>query len=331
MTLDPKEYVHLIPETRSIINRVVKNNLGDSMLFSAGTDTSIIAYEAIKYKPGLPMLTIAFKQGDPKDTQYVKMMTAFLKLENQQTHVFGIEEALEKVPEVVKALKTFDPMDVRNSMSIYMGLVCLKEKGLSKIFTGDGLDELFGYPWQFHLSEEELYKKQLDMWIEMKFSSVPLSKSLGIEVKQPYLDPEFMDWAKKLPMKVKINIHNNERYSKWLLRKAYEEIIPQKVVWRPKAPLETGTGTAALNTILEEQYTNTEFAEKKKTILETDNVRIRDKEQMLYYEAFRKEFGTPSQAFPDIDNTGNVKMCPHCKGHVKTRIQFCKICGAYPI
>jgi asparagine synthase (glutamine-hydrolysing) len=329
MTLDPKEYTHLIPETKDIINKVIKNNLGDGILFSAGTDTSIIAYEAIKYKPDIPTLTIAFKQGNPKDTQYVKKMVEFLKLKNHQTHSFNVEEALENVPKVVKALKTFDPMDVRNSMSIYIGLTVLKEKGLSKIFTGDGLDELFGYPWQFHLSEKELYKKQLDMWAEMGFSSSPLSKSLGVEVKQPYLDPMFMDWAKKLPIKVKINIHNNEKYSKWILRKAYEDIIPKEVVWRPKSPLEAGTGTDALNTILQEQYTNTEFTEKKKTILETDNVQIRDKEQLLYYEAFRKTFDKPSKTFPDPNN--GAKTCPQCKGHVKTRIQFCKICGAYPI
>jgi asparagine synthase (glutamine-hydrolysing) len=233
------------------------------------------------------------------------------------------------VPKVVRTLRTFDPMDVRNSMSIYIGLTRLKERGLSKIVTGDGLDELFGYPWQFHLSEEELYKKQLDMWVEMRFSSVPLSKSLGIEVKQPYLDPEFMDWAKKLPIKVKINMYNNEKYSKWLLRKVYEDTIPQEVVWRPKAPLETGTGTDALNTVFEEQITDTEFVEKKKAILETDDVQIRNKEQLLYYEAFRKNFDKPSKVFPDSNN--NAKMCPQCKGYVKTRIQFCKICGAYPI
>ncbi|MCL1978389.1 MAG: asparagine synthase C-terminal domain-containing protein [Candidatus Bathyarchaeota archaeon] len=329
MAIDSKEYAHLIIETRDTINKVVKNNLGDGILFSAGTDTSIIAYEAIKFNSDLSTLTIAFKQGNPKDAQYVKKMVEFLKLKDHQTRVFDVEESLENVPKVVRALKTFDPMDVRNSISIYIGLALLKEKGLSKILTGDGLDELFGYPWQFHLSEEELYKKQLDMWAGMSFSSKPLSKSLGMEVKQPYLDPMFMDWAKKLPMKVKINIHNDEKYSKWLLRKAYEEVIPKEVIWRPKAPLEAGTGTDALSIILQEQYTDVEFAEKKKATLEADNVQIRDKEQLFYYEAFRKIFGKPSEVFSNPNN--DAKMCPQCKGYVKTRIQFCRICGAYPI
>jgi asparagine synthase (glutamine-hydrolysing) len=329
MSLDPKEYVHLIPETIEVINKVIENNRGDGILFSAGTDTSIIAYEAIKYNPNISTLTVAFKQGDPKDAQYVEKMVEFLKLKNHQIHSFDVEEALENVPKVVRALKTFDPMDVRNSMAIYIGLGRLKEAGLSKILTGDGLDEFFGYPWQFHLSEEEICKKQLDMWAEMKFSSNPLSNSLGMEVKQPYLDPLFMDWAKKLSIKVKINMHNGEKYSKWLLRKAYEDYIPQEVVWRPKAPLEAGTGSAALNTVLQEQYTDTEFAEKQKNIFEKDGVQIRDKEQLLYYEVFRQIFGRPSEVFSDSSN--GTKMCPQCKGYVKTKIQFCRICGAYPI
>ncbi len=329
MTLDPKEYAHLIPETKAIVNKVVQKNMADGILFSAGTDTSIIAYEAVKYKPNLPALTIAFKQGSPKDTEYVKKMVAFLKLKDHQTHVFDREEAIENVPKVVKALKTFDPMDVRNSMPVYIGLTILKKKGLSTVFTGDGLDELFGYPWQFHLSEAELIKKQLDMWAEMGFSSIPLSKSLGMSVKQPYLDPLFMDWAKKLPMKVKINMHNGEKYSKWILRKAYEDVIPTDVIWRPKAPLEAGTGTAAMNKVFEEEYTDAEYIEKKESIHEADNVLIRDKEQLLYYEAFRKIFGKPSEVFP---NKGDgAKLCPQCKGYVKTRINFCRICGAYPI
>ena len=101
MTLDPKEYTHLIPQTREIINKVVRKNMADGILFSAGTDTSIIAYEAVKYKPALPALTIAFKQGTPKDTEYVKKMVAFLKLKDHETHVFDREEALENVPKVV--------------------------------------------------------------------------------------------------------------------------------------------------------------------------------------------------------------------------------------
>lgn len=326
MTQDGQKYVNLLREARTLVNKAVKNNMAESMLFSAGTDTQIIAYEAIKYNPEIQCLTMHFKHGNPKDTQYVKKMVALLKL-NHETHVFDRNEVLANAPKVVEALKKFDPMEIRNSMPVYIGLTILKKKGFKSVFTGDALDELFGYPWQFHLSEKELAQKQKEMWKEMGFSSIPMAQSLGMIIKAPFLDAEFMNWAKKLPIKLKINIRNGVKYSKWIMRKAYEEFIPEDVIWRPKAPLEAGTGTEILRTFFNEEISDLEFQEKKKQILEKDDVKIQDKEQLLYYEFFRKRFGKPSEIYP---NNGGIQ-CPYCKSYVKTKIQFCKICGAYPI
>lgn len=328
MTLEPKEYLSRVSETRDLVNKVVLKNMAEGILFSAGTDTTVIAYEAVKYKPNLPALTIAFEQGNPRDTKFVEKMVTFLNLKHQ-THVFKLEDAVKNVPEVVKILKTFDPMEVRNSIPIYIGLTVMKEKGIKTVFTGDGLDELFGYPWQFHLSEKEMHKQMLQMWATMGFSSQPMAKSLGMEVKQPYLDPLFMDWAKKLPIKVKINLHEGEKFSKWIIRKSYEDAIPKEVIWRPKAPIEQGTGADALNTVLAKEFTDKEFKEEKKRVLEKDGVQIRDKEQLFYYKYFRKIFGKPSEAYPNTND--GAKQCPECKSHIKTNIQFCRICGAYPI
>jgi asparagine synthase (glutamine-hydrolysing) len=326
LTLNPQEYAKLLPEVRTLVNKVVQRNMADAFLFSAGTDTQIIAYEAVKYKPNIPCLTMHFKHGNPADTEYVKKMVALLKL-NHETYVFDRDDVLRNAPKVVEALKKFDPMEIRNSMPVYIGLTILKKKGFKSVFTGDALDELFGYPWQFHLSEEEFAQKQQEMWAEMGFSSIPMAESLGMTIKAPYMDPAFMEWAKKLPIKFKINVHDGVKFSKWILRKAYEDVIPKDVIWRPKAPLEQGTGTEVLRTLFNEEITDAEFEEKKKKILAEDDVKIQDKEQLLYYEFFRKRFGKPSEVFPD---NGGIQ-CPYCKSYVKTKIQFCKICGAYPI
>ena len=331
MTLDKKDYAKYLPEAKTIVNQVVKKNMADSMLFSAGTDTSIIAYEAVKYNPDIPCLTLAFKHGNPKDTEYVKKMVSFLKLK-QETHIFDKDEVLKYYPKVVDALKKYDPMEIRNSLPVYIGLTLLKPKGIKSVLTGDGLDELFGYPGQFHLTQEEFSKKQEEMWAEMGFSSGPMAESLGMTIKAPYLDPLFMDWAKKLPIKIKINLGQDgvsgDKYSKWILRKAYEDMLPKDVVWRPKAPLEEGTGTAVLRTFFNDMITDAEFTEKKKKILEADEVEIQDKEQLLYYEHFRKKFGKPKDVFPKIPG---AVQCPKCKSYIKTKIKFCKTCGAYPI
>jgi len=327
MAVNEIEVTRLIQEARTLIHDVVKKNLADGFMFSAGTDTQIIAYEAVKYKPDIPCLTLAFKHGQPKDAQYVKMMVDFLHLKHE-TYQFGKEDLMKFYPKVVEALKKFDPMEIRNSLPVYIGLTLFKEKGVKTVFTGDALDELFGYPWQFHLTEEQFAVKQQEMWAEMGFSSIPMAKSLGMEIKAPYLDPEFQEWAKKIPIKYKINMYNGVKYGKWILRKAYEAVIPHDAIWRPKAPLEAGTGTETLRTYFNDTFTPEEFKEKVAKIKEEDDVEIADQEQLLYYQHFRKVFGKPKDVFPQ---TPGAIQCPKCKSWQVTKIQFCKKCGAYPI
>ena len=83
----------LLSDIRALIDKVVQRNMADGILFSAGTDTCIIAYHAAKYKPHLPALTMAFKHGNPKDTEYVKKMADFLKLQHQ-FHIFDHEDVV---------------------------------------------------------------------------------------------------------------------------------------------------------------------------------------------------------------------------------------------
>jgi asparagine synthase (glutamine-hydrolysing) len=326
MKPDEQDLVKLLPEARALVSKVVQKNMAEGILFSAGTDTSIIAYEAVKYNPNIKALTVSFKQGKPRDTEYVKKMVDFLNL-NHEFYVFDIEEAVSAAKDVVEVLKTFDPMDVRNTVPAYIGLTVAKKKGIKTVLTGDALDELFGYPWQFHLSETEFTKALSDMWGEMAFSSIPMGNSVGVTVKAPYLDPLFMDYAKKLPVKFKVNVENDVKYGKWILRKAYAELIPKEVIWRSKAPLEQGTGTWVLPDYFDKEIATEDFEEKKKLYLDKDDVILSSKEQLVYYELFRKRFGRPSEVYNDTAG----KQCPNCKGYVKTKIGFCKICGTYPI
>jgi asparagine synthase (glutamine-hydrolysing) len=327
MAINETEVNKYKAEARELVHKVVKKNLADGFLFSAGTDTQIIAYEAVKYTPDIPCLTLAFKHGQPKDTEYVKKMVELLHLKHE-TYQFGKEDVYKFYPKVVEALKKYDPMEIRNSLPVYIGLTLLKPKGIKTVFTGDALDELFGYPWQFHLSEEQFAVKQKEMWAEMGFSSFPMAESLGMQIKAPYRDPEFMEWAMKLPIKYKINMYNGVKYGKWILRKAYEDVIPKDIMWRPKAPLEAGTGTETLRTYFNDLVEDKEFNEKKEAIKAADDVEIQDKEQLLYYEVFREKFGKPKDVFPKVEG---AIQCPKCKSHLVTKIQFCKVCGAYPI
>ena len=132
------------------------------------------------------------------DTEYSKIMSKKLGIE-QHINNFGEEQVLEAIPDVVKVLDSFDPMEVRNSITINIGLRYAKTFGCTKIITGDGADELFaGYHMFYkHVGDKEtLTEKLKKMWGIMAFSTSTLGENLGIDVRQPFLDPEVVKFAK---------------------------------------------------------------------------------------------------------------------------------------
>jgi asparagine synthase (glutamine-hydrolysing) len=114
-------------------------------------------------------------------------------------------------------------------------------------------------------------------------------------------------------------------WGKWLLRQAFEDIMPPEIVWRDKAPIEVGCGTTTLPALFDARIADLEFEEKKKKYLNEDRVVIRNKEHLVYYEIYRGAFGVPRA----VDS--KARVCPDCGSSVEGEISFCRTCGAYPV
>ena len=159
----------------------------------------------------------------------------------------------------------------------------------------------------------------------MRFSSIPLAKLLGMQVILLYLDPKFKDFTAKIDSSYKIRTENGQIHGKWILRKTYENILPKEITWRIKAPIEVGSGTTTLPYFFNRKISDDEFLNKKETIRIKDKVKIRDKEQLFYYEIYKSEIGVP------FTSDMNGKTCPQCNSNVQKDNNFCRICGGYPI
>jgi asparagine synthase (glutamine-hydrolysing) len=314
-------------QIRLLIDKAVKRNQTNGMLFSGGLDTSILAFVVSRYSR-LNAFTVAFEDAPALDLEYSKIMANLLKMVHE-IYFFTEKEMFSAVREVIKTLRVFDPMEVRNSVAIFVGLKIAKENDVWGVMTGDGLDELFaGYSWLFDLSKSELISRLSIMWQTMHFSSIPLARSLGMEAKTPYLDPEFKSFAASVDPKLKIRSERGKIWGKWIIRKSFEGFLPEEIIWREKSPIEYGSGTTVLPKFFEERISDGYFQEKMKKYLEEDQVSIRDKEQMFYYEIFRSLIGTPIKIF----SKAKGKLCPYCKSKGgDERSNFCRICGAYPI
>jgi asparagine synthase (glutamine-hydrolysing) len=217
-------------------------------------------------------------------------------------------------------------MEIRNDVAIYIALKVGRDQGISTIMTGDGCDELFGgYSFLFGLTEEQLDVALRKLWTNMRFSSIYLAKELGVEVRLPFLDPQFEAMAMDLDVGLKVKTERGQVWGKWILRKAFENIMPLEIVWRVKAPIETGSGTTMLPSHFDSRISDLEFIQKKTRYLNEDKVIIRSKEHLFYYEIFRSEVGIPYARDSDL------KTCPGCGSSVEEGASFCRTCGAYPI
>ncbi len=302
----------------------VKRNLADGLLLSGGLDTAILAYLTSKWvKPSC--ITMALRGAPAPDVDYAKLVASRLELRHY-IHYFGNEELYESIRAVVKILKSFDPMEIRNSAAVYVGLKVGKDRGMSTIITGDGGDELFGgYSFLFGLTNEQLDISLKKLWANMSFSSIYLAKDLGLQVRLPFLDPQFKAFATDLDVGLKVRSEGGQVWGKWILRKAFENIMPPEIVWRVKAPIEVGSGTTILPSLFDSRISDLEFSQKKMRYLNEDRVVIRSKEHLFCYEIYRSMFGVP------YVGAGNAKTCPDCGSDVEERASFCRTCGAYPI
>jgi len=302
----------------------VRRNLGDGLLLSGGLDTAIVAYLAAKWSQP-SCLTVALRGAPAPDVDYAQLVASRLGLEHY-VHYFGQDELDEGIRASIRVMKSFDPMEIRNSAAIYVALKVGRERGIATFMTGDGGDELFGgYSFLFELGREQLEAALRKLWADMRFSSVYLAEARGVEARLPFLDPEFKTLATGLDAGLKVRSEGGRVWGKWILRKAFEDIMPREIGWRAKAPIEVGTGTAILPSLFDSRVSDLEFSEKKARYLDQDRVVIRSKEHFFYYQIYRDLIGVPQA-------TGSgARSCPDCGANVGERSSFCRTCGAYPI
>ena len=293
-------------QLRNKLKEATEKNKADGILLSGGLDSSVLAFIA---RPSLGF-TVALKNSHAADLSYSEKLSRFLRIQCMTTE-FTVEEALNALPEVIGILKTFD-LALPNDLSIYFALKLARENGISSVMTGDGGDELFaGYSYMTELPLKDLERyiwRLSDYWC---FSGNILGEALGVEVKQPFLDEAFVRFALEISPEFKVK----QGVGKYILRKSFENIIPQEIVWREKEPIECGSGSSELHGLITNMVSDEEFRLAAK---EAD-VKFINKEHFYYYRIYSDVIGEIPRARDD-----EIK-CPCCGAAMG--MYHCRTCG----
>ena len=153
--------------------------------------------------------------------------------------IFTIQEGLDAIRDVIYHLETYDVTTVRASTPMFLMARVIKSMGIKKmVLSGEGSDEIFGGYLYFHKAPnaKEFHKETVRKLDKLhQYDCLRANKSLaawGIEGRVPFLDKEFMDVAMAINPKDKMI--NGERMEKWVLRKAFEDLLPHEIVWHGK-------------------------------------------------------------------------------------------------
>ena len=312
----------IIRNVRALLEKITMQCDANWIAFSGGLDSSILAQ--IKKEQDLNAITIITKDFIGTDLSYSQIIGKYFAIPLELKYV-NIEELLDAIKGTIKILRNFNDIEIRNAIVSYLYLNALKEKNVTKVITGDGADEIFaGYNFLVKKDHVELQSELKRIKKIMHFTSQKIANELGISVQMPFIDESVIKLAEELPTNLLINQNNGTKFGKWILRKAFETDIPSNVIWREKTPMQDGSGTSGLTKMFDSIITDNTFEEKIKKIKSEEDVTIRTKESLHYYELYKEHFKIP-------ECRDGKNLCSDCNTEVASDSKFCRMCGKFPL
>ncbi|MDF4202259.1 asparagine synthase B [Maribacter sp. SA7] len=291
------------------VHRQLMSDVPYGVLLSGGLDSSVTSAVAKKYAQK------RIESGDTTDAWYPQLHSFSVGLEGSPDlaaakkvadHIgtvhheikFTIQEGLDAIKDVIYNIETYDITTIRSSTPMYLMARVIKSMGIKMVLSGEGADEIFGGYLYFHKAPnaQEFHEETVRKLDKLHmYDCLRANKSLaawGIEGRVPFLDKEFMDVAMRINPQDKMI--NGERMEKWVVRKAFEDMIPGSVAWRQKEQFSDGVGYSWIDTLKE-------LVEKEITDEQIENAAFRfpintplNKEEYYYRTIFEGHF--PSDA-----------------------------------
>ena len=248
------------------VKRQLMSDVPYGVLLSGGLDSSITSAVAKLYAdkrvesddqkkawwPTLHSFAVGLK-GSP-DLKAAQKVADYIGTVHHEI-IFTIQEGLDAIKDVIYHLETYDVTTIRASTPMFLMARVIKSMGIKMVLSGEGSDEIFGGYLYFHKApnDKEFHEETVRKLDKLhQYDCLRANKALaswGIEGRVPFLDKEFMDVAMSINPKDKMI--TEERMEKWVLRKAFEDLLPKEVTWRQKEQFSDGVGYSWIDTLKE--------------------------------------------------------------------------------
>jgi asparagine synthase (glutamine-hydrolysing) len=299
-------------------------------LLSGGLDSSLIAalvndWMRFHHPDSPPLETYSIGLAESTDLRYARMVADYLGT-NHTEIVLTEQEFCDAIPEVIRAIESYDTTTVRASIGNYLlGKYIAAHSEAKVIFNGDGSDELLGGYLYMSLAPEavefdrECRRLLSDIHAFDVLRSDKSISSHGLEPRTPFLDREWTQFYLSISPYIRFRRGEME---KSLLRHAFSRkeyqtkyggggaLLPEEILMRRKEAFSDGVSgyERSLYQVLQE------YCETKCEFVSTDsyerccsmnpfmrNVRTnlpRTSEQMYYRSVFEYHYPGMGEVVP---------------------------------
>lgn len=272
---------------RRAVGKRLMSDVPLGAFLSGGIDSSIVTALAAREMPGLNTFSLGFEGSE--DLEAARLVARHLGTNHHEILV-PEDEPLKVLPEVLYHLESWDRDLVRSALPNYL-VARFAARRVKVVLTGEGADELFGgygyhagYAHQPSLLQRELRRSVATMHDSNLQRVDRMTMAHSLEARVPFLDPEVVDVAMKIPAELKIRPDGSGRLvEKWILRAAFADLLPPEIVWRTKSQFDEGSGTTDRLPRM--------AAKAMSSIPDEPDARLRDTEEAWYFTQVRDSFG----------------------------------------
>jgi asparagine synthase (glutamine-hydrolysing) len=245
-----EEHVALV--RRGLEEAVASHMMSDvpvGAFLSGGLDSSVIAAIASQHVDELHTFSVGL--AGSRDIEAARRVADHIGSIHHE-YLMTPAEVVEKLPEIVHALESFDQDLVRSAIPTYF---CsrLAAEHVKVILTGEGADELFaGYAYHKTVQDPATLHQELCRSVatlhNINLQRVDrLTMAHSIEGRVPFLATDFIALSLTVPPELKLKeMPDGRLMEKWVLRTACQDLVPADIVWRSKEQFDEGSGTLDL-------------------------------------------------------------------------------------
>jgi asparagine synthase (glutamine-hydrolysing) len=302
----------------AVVKRCNTTERSVACLLSGGLDSSLIAalvsnYFRENHSRQIETYSIGLKESE--DIKYARIVADYIG--SKHTEIIVTErEMFDAIPEVIKAIESYDTTTVRASIGNYLiGKYISANSDAKVIFNGDGADELFGGYLYMHKCLDDIdFDKETRRLIKdiHLFDVLRSDKSIssnGLEPRTPFLDKTFVNYVLSIPSHIR-NHNNFGKPEKYLLRESFDEqqILLNEILWRKKEAFSDGVSSKGrslfeiLQEFIAEYYNDLHQIKEFSTIKDFSTIKefspSIELEKQYYKSIFDKEFPNCQHILP---------------------------------